>query len=235
MLFGLIALGTLPSIIWLSIYLKEDEHPEPNRFILKTFFLGAFMAPVAAGIEFLLIDTVRNFSWPAILANFLIFFVFIGVVEEYCKFLAVRIGLLKNPVFDEPTDAMIYLIVSGLGFAALENVLAIFHFIEVSANALGEALEITALRFLSSTLLHVLASAIVGYYLARSHFFLKKYNLVQGLIIAGFLHGTYNILTIASDSFQKIQPTLIVVALLGIMAVMVNMLFYKLKKEYNKN
>ncbi|MFZ2603453.1 MAG: PrsW family glutamic-type intramembrane protease, partial [Candidatus Omnitrophota bacterium] len=151
MLFGLIALGVLPSVIWLSIYLREDEHPEPNRFILKTFFLGALLAPVAAGIEFLLIDTVRNFSLPAVLVNFLIFFVFIGIVEEYCKFLAVRIGMLKNPVFDEPTDAMIYLIVSGLGFAALENVLAIFHFIEGNANIFGEAFEITALRFLSST------------------------------------------------------------------------------------
>ncbi len=234
MLFGLIALGVLPSIIWLSIYLREDEHPEPNRFILKTFFLGALLAPVAAGIEFLLIDEVRNFSLPAVLVNFLIFFVFIGIVEEYCKFLAVRIGMLKNPVFDEPTDAMIYLIVAGLGFAALENVLAIFHFIEGNANIFGEALEITALRFLSSTLLHVLASAIVGYYLAQSYFFSRKYGIIHGLIIAGFLHGAYNVLTISSDSFQKIQPTLIVIILLGVMATVVNVLFYRLKKGYNK-
>mgnify|MGYP001561246826 FL=1 len=231
MLFGLIALGVLPSIIWLSIYLREDEHPEPNRFILKTFFLGALLAPVAAGIEFLLIDMVRNFSLPAVLVNFLIFFVFIGIVEEYCKFLAVRIGMLKNPVFDEPTDAMIYLIVAGLGFAALENVLAIFHFIEGNANIFGEAFEITALRFLSSTLLHVLASAIVGYYLAQSYFFSRKYSIIQGLIIAGFLHGAYNVLTISSNSFQKIQPTLIVIILLGVMATIVNVLFYKLKRR----
>ncbi|MFA6551754.1 MAG: PrsW family glutamic-type intramembrane protease, partial [Patescibacteria group bacterium] len=119
MLFGLIALGILPSLIWLSIYLKEDDHPEPNKFILKIFFLGALMAPVAAGIEFILIGSIKNFTLPAVLINFLIFFVFIGVAEEYCKFLAVRIGMLKNSAFDEPTDAMIYLIVSGLGFAAL--------------------------------------------------------------------------------------------------------------------
>lgn len=235
MLLGLIILGILPSLIWLSIYLKEDEHPEPNRFILKIFFWGALMAPIAAGAEFILIGAIKNFSLPLILVNFLIFFVFIGIVEEYCKFLAVRIGMLKNPAFDEPTDAMIYLIVSGLGFAALENVLAIFHFIENSGNIIGEAIEITALRFLSSTLLHVLASAIVGYYLARKHFFSRKYGVVEGLIIAGFLHGTYNILTITSDSFLKIQPTLMVVAMLGAMAIIVNMLFYKLKKGYNKN
>ena len=231
----LIILGTVPSFIWLSIYLREDEHPEPNRFIIKTFFLGMLFAPIAAGIEFLLISATKDIALPLIVVNFLVFFIFIGVVEEYCKYLAVKVGLLNNPVFDEPADAMIYLIVAGLGFAALENVLALFHFVDYGGGAvLGSAVEIIALRFLSSTLLHVLASAIVGYYLARHHFFSKKYALVTGLIIAGFLHGSYNSLTIISDSFQKITPTLFVIALLGLMAVWVNALFYKLKKDFFK-
>src|SRR3989344_7106871 len=126
----LIILGTVPSFIWLSIYLREDEHPEPNRFIVKTFFLGMLFAPIAAGIEFLLISSIKNIALPLIVVNFLVFFIFIGVVEEYCKYLAVKVGLLNNPVFDEPADAMIYLIVAGLGFAALENVLALFHFVD---------------------------------------------------------------------------------------------------------
>ena len=231
----LIILGTVPSFIWLSIYLREDEHPEPNRFIIKIFFLGMLFAPIAAGIEFLLISSIKNITLPVIAVNFLVFFIFIGVVEEYCKYLAVKVGLLNNPVFDEPADAMIYLIVSGLGFAALENILALFHFTDFGGGSLfGSAMEIIALRFLSSTLLHVLASSIVGYYLARSHFFSKKYALTTGLIIAGLLHGSYNSLTIISDSFQKITPTLMVIALLGAMAIWVNMLFYKLKKDFFK-
>ena len=230
----LIILGTVPSFIWLSIYLREDEHPEPNRFIIKTFFLGMLFAPIAAGIEFLLISSIKNLALPLGAVNFLVFFIFIGVVEEYCKYLAVKVGLLNNPVFDEPADAMIYLIVAGLGFAALENVLALFHFVDYGGAVLGSAVEIIALRFLSSTLLHVLASAIVGYYLARHHFFSKKYTLATGLIIAGFLHGAYNSLTIISDSFQKITPTLLVIALLGLMAIGVNLLFYKLKKDFFK-
>lgn len=233
MLIGLLTLGILPSVVWLSIYLREDEHPEPNRFILKIFFLGALFAPVAAGIEFLLIGAIRNITLPQILLSFLIFFVFIGVVEELCKYLAVRLGIESKKVFDEPTDAMIYLIVSGLGFAALENTLAVFHFTDWdSGSFIGDAIEITALRFLSSTLLHVLASAIVGFYLARSHFFKEKFSVIKGVIIAGFLHGAYNTLTLSSQSFQKIVPTLVVIVLLGIMAISVNSLFYKLKKDF---
>lgn len=231
-----IALGVLPSLIWLSIYIKEDDRPEPNRFILKTFFLGALFAPVAAGIEFLLVNGVRTVGWPDYVINFLIFFVFIGLTEEYCKYLAVRLGVLKNPVFDEPTDAMIYLIVSGLGFAALENTLALFHFVATTSTDLtGQALEIIILRFLSSTLLHVLASAVVGYYLARYEFFTKKgITLLKGLLIAALLHGAYNTLTIASNSFQSLEPTILVILLLALTATGVNLLFYKLKKDFFK-
>ena len=233
MILGLITLGVLPSIVWLSIYLKEDDHPEPNKFIIRIFFLGALAAPLAAGAEFLLIGSIKELTWPAVLVNFLIFFIFIGIVEEYCKYLAVRVGVERKLVFDEPTDAMIYLIVSGLGFAALENVLALFHFTDrTAADAAGQAFEITALRFLSSTLLHVLASAIVGYYLARSHFFREKLSVLKGIVTAGFLHGGYNVLTLNSGSFQKIGPTLMVIGLLGVMAIFVNFLFYKLKREY---
>ena len=235
MTLGLVALGVLPSLVWLSIYLKEDDHPEPNKFIIKTFFLGAVAAPLAAGLEFLLIGSVKGLALPSVLVNFLVFFVFIGMVEEYCKYLAVRLGVERKSVFDEPTDAMIYLIVSGLGFAALENVLALFHFTDRGTAALvGQAFEITALRFLSSTLLHVLASAIVGYYLARSHFFGEKLTVPKGILIAGFLHGAYNVLTLNSNSFQKISPTLIVILLLALMAVWVNALFYKLKRDFFK-
>lgn len=235
MLIGLIALGVLPSIIWLSIYLREDEHPEPNRFILKVFFLGALSAPVAAGLEFLLIGLVKDTPWPPSVTNFLVFFVFIGLVEELCKFMAVNLGVEKSKVFDEPADAMIYLIVSGLGFAALENILALFHFTDTASGSLaGQAFQVIGLRFISSTLLHVLASSIVGYYLARSHFFFKKYSVIKGLVLAGFLHGTYNTITLASDSFQKIGPTVEVIVLLGLMAIWVNSFFYKLKKDFYK-
>lgn len=233
MSLGLIILGILPSIVWLSIYLREDEHAEPNRYILKVFFLGALMAPIAAGVEFLLIGSLKNISFSPLLTNFLIFFVFVGMVEELSKFAAVKLGIERSSIFDEPTDAMIYLIVSGLGFAALENILALFHFTDISNGIIaGEAFQIAGLRFISSTLLHILASGIVGYYLAQKHFFLKKYSVVKGIILAGLLHGTYNTLTLSSNSFQKIVPTIMVIGLLGIMAILVNSLFYKLKKDF---
>lgn len=223
-----IILGILPSLVWLSIYLKEDENPEPNLLILQTFFLGALAAPLAAGMEFVLVSALDKLSLPTIIANFLTFFVFIALVEEYWKYLSVKFTVERNKFFDEPTDAMIYLIVAALGFAAVENVLALFNFVDDAAGAF----EITLLRFLSATLLHVLASAIVGYYLARKHFFRKKYQMLIGLTIAAFLHGFYNILTVSSNGFQNLSVTIYIVILLGLAAILVNLLFWHLKKSY---
>lgn len=228
MLWLYIILGILPSLIWLSIYLKEDDHPEPNLLILQTFFLGALVAPLAAGVEFVLVSVLEGSFLPILISNILIFFVAIALVEEYWKYLIVKLTIAKTKAFDEPVDAMIYLIVAALGFAAVENVLALFSFVESASDVI----EIVLLRFLSATLLHVLASAIVGYFLAREHFFLKKNQVFKGIIIAALLHGTYNILTLASNGFEKLSVTIYVILLLGVMAITVNILFYKLKKNW---
>lgn len=225
-----ILIGVLPSLVWLSIYLKEDEHPEPNKLILLTFFLGALAAPLAAGVELFLVRALESNLIPALISSFLIFFIAIALVEEYFKYLVVRLTIVRNRAFDEPTDAMIYLIVAALGFAAVENVLALFSFVTTTSDVF----EITLLRFLSATLLHVLVSAIVGYYLAQKWFFFKKNQIIQGLAIAAFVHGLYNILTVSSDGFQKILPTIYIIVLLGLTAIVVNILFYKLKKDFFK-
>ena len=128
MIWVYLILGVLPSLVWLSIYLREDEHPEPNLLVLRTFFLGALAAPLAAGMEFLLVRWLETSFLPALLVQILVFFVAIAWVEEYWKYLAVKLTMARDHSFDEPTDAMIYLIVAALGFAAVENVLPPFNF-----------------------------------------------------------------------------------------------------------
>ena len=50
-----ILLSFLPSLIWLSFYLKKDKHPEPRRMVVKIFIWGMLLAPLAAILELLLI------------------------------------------------------------------------------------------------------------------------------------------------------------------------------------
>ena len=50
----------------------------------------------------------------------------IAVIEEVLKFYTGYLFIRKKPDFDEPVDAMIYLIAVGLGFATVENILIVY-------------------------------------------------------------------------------------------------------------
>ena len=104
------------------------------------------------------------------------------------------------------------MIIAGLGFAALENILILVYyhpFLE-----LPKTLEIISLRFLTATFLHALCSGIVGYFLAISFFNIKKQKrfLLTGLGIAIILHGFYNLSIIKIEGWEKfILPIIILV------------------------
>ncbi|MDP3995962.1 MAG: PrsW family glutamic-type intramembrane protease, partial [bacterium] len=104
----------------------------------------------------------------------------------------VRIMVLKKEEFDEPIDAVLYMIIAALGFAAAENILIMFSL--GPTFLFGKVLAVSILRFWGATFLHALASGTIGYFLALSFFETKKRGrlLVCGITIATLLHGLYN-------------------------------------------
>jgi len=239
-----ILLGLLPSLIWLSFYLRKDKHPEPNSMIVKIFIWGILLAPLAIILELFLIwllnptldfssllsRTTQNGFLKIILAATLI----PALVEEYLKYAVVKFKVLKNSVFDEPVDTMLYCIIAGLGFAAVENLLILF---KISFPSFGEAFTTIGLRFLGATLVHALASGIVGYWLARGLLYTKerKKLILIGLTIAIIFHSCYNYLTITlfnQETFgQKIIFLSLIASLLIATALLVSYYFRKLKKQ----
>ena len=202
-----IIFGLLPSIIWLAYYLKKDVHPEPKRKIVKVFFYGVLAAAIIIFPELQLVRMVQASSLPLILVSLLSVFAVIAFMEEFSKYLVVKLTILKSSEFDEPTDAMIYMITAALGFAALENTLFLF---SLGPFALGQTIWITAFRFLGATFLHALCSAVVGFFLALS--ILKKNQATLfGLKGAVLLHGLYNL--------SLMNPELVYQPLTGIMEV----------------
>ena len=118
-----IIFGVLPSIIWLLFYLRKDVHPEPKLEVIKIFFYGMLIAIPAVFLEMGIFKGFDKIGGWMALSPFLItiFNTFIGValIEEVLKYLVVREKVLKNPEFDEPIDAVLYMIIAALGFAAL--------------------------------------------------------------------------------------------------------------------
>lgn len=213
-----IIIGLIPSFAWLYFYLGEDPHPEPKKLVFEAFLLGsittflAFYIQKAFGVGLSQIGA-SNYSPAA-------FFIF-SAVEELLKFGAAFI-LVKSSsrYFDEPVDAMIYIVVVALGFAAVENVAA-------AINSQGASFEITTLRFIGATLLHTISSAIIGYYWAISIISHNIKKLIAGCFLAILLHTIFNYLII------RYEPALMVPTGFLIIAAMVVLYdFEKLKYIY---
>tara|TARA_B100000745_G_scaffold271617_2_gene199105 strand:- start:1925 stop:2401 length:477 start_codon:yes stop_codon:yes gene_type:complete len=116
------------------------------------------------------------------------------------KYAAALLVVLWHKAVDEPIDLIIYMITVALGFAALEN--ALFIFDPIVAGDTVRTLTTGKLRFLGSTLLHVLASGTVGVFLALAFYRSNTLKLVfgtLGLFIAIVLHAMFNFFIIDSN------------------------------------
>ncbi|MDO8591849.1 MAG: PrsW family glutamic-type intramembrane protease, partial [bacterium] len=150
-----------------------------------------------------------------------------ALVEEVVKFLVVKFVVLHNPEFDEPLDAMIYMVSAGLGFAAIENILVLFQAIPSGTNT---AIQIWLLRFVGATLLHAVASATVGYFLALSWFYNRHSGklITMGLALATILHLIFNVILLSG---VRQTSFLLSTIFLIFIALAISGLFTKLKKR----
>ena len=224
-----ILLGILPGLVWIFFYLQEDPHPEPKRLILITFIVGGLMALPVLILQILAQDALSFFN---IERNGIIMIVILALIEEIFKFTAAFWVTNKNSNFDEPIDAMIYIVIAALGFATVENILVMGNIFS-GANAvsltasLSMAFNAIALRFIGATLLHALASGMLGYYWAIGIIrkSLSKY-LGYGLMLAVLIHSVFNYLIIKFQSVNFLVPSLFLI--LGAIFVLVD--FEKLRK-----
>ncbi|MDP4020757.1 MAG: PrsW family glutamic-type intramembrane protease [Candidatus Adlerbacteria bacterium] len=177
--------GLLPALLWLAFWLMEDRcEPEPKRFIFFCFILGMAAIPLVLWGEKLVANYLTG---PLLLLAW-------AIIEEFAKFGAAYFAALRWSVFDEPLDAVIYLITAALGFAALENTLFILSPLE-SGNLLQTILT-GNLRFVGATLLHTLSSATVGLALAFAFYHrasIRRLAAIGGLILATLLHTLFNL------------------------------------------
>jgi len=210
-----IAVGILPTIFWLWFWLKEDPHPEPKRILLLTFLYG-----MASTIPAILGEYITK-----IFVTGSLMYLFWAIIEETLKYYAAKKAALDKPFYDEPVDALVYLITAALGFACLENIL--FSFNDFLKTGILAGLLTGNVRFIGATLLHTASSAIVGASLAFSFFHKEKehYNVIGGLLLASFLHFLFNysIINLKGNIFKIFIP-------LWILIIVIFFVFEKIKR-----
>lgn len=195
--------GIVPALIWLYYVQHEDARcPEPRSLILIAFIAGMLVVPFALPLQHL---SARFFGegLPVLFAW--------AAIEETLKYVLAVVLVLWRRAVNETLDFVIYMITVALGFAALEN--ALFLIAPLAAGDIMEGVVTNNLRFVGSTLLHVIASGTVGFALALAYLRTRPMRLMYafvGLILAIGLHTLFNFLIIAPDGSHTLTAFILV-------------------------
>ena len=231
--------GVLPSLLWLCFYLRKDNEPEPKFLLFKIFLYGGLMTIPTIFIQKFALNQMQTSYFSSPLGFLIIILFLMALIEEISKFLVVKIKILKNPEFNEPIDAMIYMITASLGFAAAENFLVLIFsanqylasssFYLVTEEIIwGSVFQISLVRFIGATFLHALCGAIIGFFIGLSFFKKEKKKMILPAIFsATILHALYNFSII---KIEEGWSTIVPFSLLIILYLFVSFCFKKLKQ-----
>jgi protease PrsW len=180
--------------LWIFYFYKKDKHPEPVFWLFFAFLLGISSAIISYYFQKNL-DLFLTENWQ----RYLLF----ALIEEFFKFFVILLFIFPQKVFDEPIDAMIYMMFSALGFAFFENLILAL------SSKTNNVVATLFYRFLGANLLHILASSLIGYGYA---FFVKTrriFPFALSFLSGTFLHFLYNYFIISlPPGFILVLPIL---------------------------
>ncbi len=192
--------ATLPSLVLLRYFYKNDRYPEPSKVLMVTFGLGVLIT-VPVGLWAALIDQFGpQQASPMITAFYTAFFV-AAIPEEFFKYAVISCYSAKNKAFDEPMDGVVYGATASLGFATLENILYVA----------DGGWTVAIIRAFTAVPAHACWGAIIGYYVGQARFNTdRKSPLWLGLAAAVVLHGLYDFplmtLSFAGQQGNNVDP-----------------------------
>jgi RsiW-degrading membrane proteinase PrsW (M82 family) len=211
--------GIIPCLFWLIFWLREvHDHPEPPKIILACFIGGMLTTLLVFPFEYLVTLFFSYDGIPALTSW--------AFIEEIGKFAVCWYVALRTHRDHAPMDVVIYMLTVALGFAALENTMFLLTPL-AEGDAMG-SLVTGNLRFIGASLLHTLASAVIGVFLAFAYFktpHLKKEYGAVGLFFAGVLHTLFNFFILNGSGTQ----TFLVFASVWLLIMMLIVVLEKVK------
>ena len=177
----LLALAIAPGLaICIYIFYRDTHDREPALNLLLSFFWGMLTIIPALILE-LAFDGLTDLSIIGIMIHA---FVFVALIEECSKFLALRFYSYNRQSFDEPLDGIIYSVMVAMGFATLENIFYAFQF----------GMSTAMLRMFTAVPAHATFGILMGYYAGKAKFdpVKRKSFLIKGILAATIAHGFYD-------------------------------------------
>ncbi|TGN20435.1 PrsW family intramembrane metalloprotease [Leptospira idonii] len=202
MTFGLLAVAILPGFVIVQRYYSKDNlQKEPIGIVLKSFFWGAALVLPAGLLETMFPDPEES----NVIESAIHYFLVVGLIEELCKYIAIRLYSAKNSAFNEHFDGIVYGACVGGGFATFENIFYV----------MDHGFVIGILRAFLSVPGHILWGAIIGHWIAKEK--MEGTNpivaLLAGVGISTFLHGGFDFILDVHEYSVFIAPIFVLAPL----------------------
>lgn len=201
----------LPSIVWIIFFLREELHPAPSRLLIYAFGAGATSSIFVLIAQFGVAKITDGSAFILIPLALLAF------IEEFFKFGSAYSILSKPRSLLRPMDAMVFTVTAALGFASIENIFALASVAgSFDINSFYPIANTIVMRFVGATMLHALASGIVGYFWAKGVFCGALYRrLALGIVLATGIHVVFNYLVVVyQEKDLLIYPALFLTTIL---------------------
>lgn len=202
------ALAVFPALFLLYWVRRQDRlEPEPPKLIWSLVGLGALSALLAMALETAGMLVLLQFvPRDSLLLDILQYFLIVGLGEEFCKLLMLRLRTWKHPDFNCLYDGMVYAVAVSAGFALLENLLYVFRY----------GPSVVFIRAVVSIPGHICMAVFMGTwysaareYQHRGETERQKRAQVLSLLVPALVHGGFDMIAVRSDS----TPGIIVFAL----------------------
>lgn len=146
----------------------------------------------------------------SISSTFIYAFLVVALSEELAKFIMLRGFLYSRKAFDEPYDGIMYTMMVGMGFAAVENLLYVF-----GQSTYTESLTVGGWRAITAVPAHATFAILMGYYAGKAKFAFsgKAAWLLTGLLAAIVFHGAYDFFLM-----QQVVPGMVLGAIASLVA-----------------
>lgn len=129
-----LAAAVLPAIVLLIyVYRLDPVEKEPAGLLISLLFLGMVSTVPAlilemAGSSLMQSPLAYYGSNVALTREIIENFIVVALVEECCKYVALRWRTWRNPNFNYLFDGIVYAVFVGLGFAIAENINYVYSF-----------------------------------------------------------------------------------------------------------
>lgn len=199
----LIAAAVIPAVLLLvKVYKADRLEKEPITLLISLVFWGILSTLIAIALE--MIGTmVLDFLFvpDSRIYNILMYFVVVGLSEEWAKYVLMKYRTWKNPNFNCQFDGVVYAVFVSLGFALWENLSYVGRY----------GVSIAIVRALTAVPGHACFGVFMGVFYGAAKRWENvgckdkaKFCLSLSLLVPALIHGLYDFIATIGTNYSAL-------------------------------